>query len=58
MADFAAVLGANKAASTLLVLFIPSNDRRRKPVDQKHWVKEALTVLGTLFGGATAYPRG
>jgi hypothetical protein len=25
--------------------------------DQARWVNEALGVLGTLFGGATAYPK-
>ena len=58
MPDFAAALGASKAASTLLVLFIPSKDRRNKPIEQRYWVQEALHVLGTLFGGATAFPRG
>lgn len=58
MPDFAGALGASKAASTLLVLFIPSKDRSNKPIDQEHWVGEALRVLGTLFGGATAFPQG
>jgi hypothetical protein len=58
MPDFAGALGASKAASTLMVLFIPSKDRRNKSIDQGYWVKEALNVLGTLFGGATAFPRG
>jgi hypothetical protein len=58
MADFAEVLGASKAASTLLVLFIPSKDRADQPIDQGFWVEETLTTLGTLFGGATAYPQG
>jgi hypothetical protein len=58
MPDFAAALGASKAASTLLVLFIPSKDRHNKPIKQRYWVKESLNVLGTLFGGATAFPRG
>jgi hypothetical protein len=34
MPDFAAALGASKAASALLVLFIPSRDRSNKPIDQ------------------------
>jgi hypothetical protein len=38
MPDFAAALGANKAASTLLVLFILSKDRRNKPINQRYWV--------------------
>ena len=58
MADFARALGASKSASTLLVLFIPSKDRTEENVDQAYWVSEALTVLGTLFGGATAFPQG
>src|SRR5262249_14686740 len=58
MADFAGALGASKAASTLLVLFIPSRDRHDQAIDQGHWVEEALRVLGTLFGGATAFPQG
>jgi hypothetical protein len=58
MADFAGALGASKAASTLLVLFIPSRDRNDRAIDQVHWVDEALSVLGTLFGGATAFPQG
>jgi len=42
----------------LLVLFIPSADRDGVSLlDQARWVDEALGVLGTLFGGATAYPR-
>jgi hypothetical protein len=51
-------LGAAKSASTLLVLFIPSVDRYSKPIAQGKWVEEALRVLGELFGGATAFPRG
>jgi hypothetical protein len=58
MADFAGALGASKAASTLLVLFIPSRDRHDRAIDQEHWVGEALSVLGMLFGGATAFPQG
>ena len=58
MPDLAGALGASKAASTLLVLFIPSKDRRNKAIDQRYWVKETLNMLGTLFGGATAFPRG
>ena len=58
MVDFAAALGASRASSTLLVLFIPSKDRTDAPVDQDHWVGEALEALGALFGGATAFPQG
>src|ERR1700730_18536449 len=58
MPDFAGALGASKSASTLLVLFIPSKDRIDQPIDQELWVNAALRVLGTLFGGATAFPQG
>jgi hypothetical protein len=58
MPDFAKALGASKGASTLLVLFIPSKDRTDQPIDQGYWVEEALTALGALFGGATAFPQG
>ena len=58
MPTVAGVLGASKVASTLLVLFIPSKDRTNNPIDQEYWVGEALRILGTLFGGATAFPQG
>jgi hypothetical protein len=58
MPDFAGALGASKAAASLLVLFIPSKDRGDTPIDQRFWIEEALAVLGTLFGGATAFPQG
>ena len=34
MPDFAGALGASKAAASLLVLFIPSKDRRNKAIKQ------------------------
>ena len=58
MSELAATFGASKAASTLLVLFIPSHDRAGQPINQDQWVQEALVSLGTLFGGGTAFPRG
>jgi hypothetical protein len=48
---------AAKAQSTLLVLFIPSVDRRHKPIAQQRWVDAAMQTLGSLFGGATAFPK-
>src|SRR3982750_4040710 len=58
MPDFAKALGASKGASTLLVLFIPSRDCTDQAIEQGYWVAEALKALGTLFGGATAFPQG
>ena len=51
-------LGAAKSDASLLVLFIPSVDRDEQPIDHDAWVTLALKVLGTLFGGATAFPQG
>ena len=42
----------------LLVIFVPSRDQDGQLIDQEYWVDEVLTTLGTLFRGATAYPRG
>src|SRR5262245_64596846 len=59
MPDWAGIFGADKAESTLLVLFIPSADRFMQPIpDQKKWVDQALEVLGTSCTGATALPKG
>lgn len=58
MADYATRLGASKAASCLLVLYIPSQDRSEQPIDQDYWVDESLEMFGACFGGATAFPRG
>lgn len=49
---------AVKSEGTVVVLFIPSVDRFAKPIDQEYWVAQALTTLGNLFGGATAFPQG
>lgn len=58
MAEWPEILRAQKSASTLLVLFIPSGDRFERLIDQEYWVSAALTALGHLFGGATAFPQG
>jgi hypothetical protein len=51
-------LGASKAGGCLLVLFIPSVDRQENPIGQEVWVTASLKLLGTLFGGGTAFPQG
>ena len=56
--DWALKLGAAKAESNVLVLFVPSVDREGSAIDQDHWVREALRLLGQVFGGATAFPQG
>lgn len=55
---YGSLFEAAKSASNLLVLFIPSQARDEQPIDQDRWRDEALTALGALFGGATAYPKG
>jgi hypothetical protein len=46
------------AKRVLVVLFIPSVERDGKTaVDQDRWVEQCLAMLGTVFGGATAYPK-
>ena len=49
--------GSRKQKAVLIVLFVPSVDRNERPIDQDRWSGRALEVLGTLFGGATAFPR-
>jgi hypothetical protein len=58
MPNWPEVLQAQKSASTVLVLFVPSVDRFDQPIEQEYWVTESLTVFGRLFGGATAFPQG
>jgi hypothetical protein len=58
MPEWSEILEAQKSASTVLVLFVPSVDRDGQDIDQEYWVTEALAVLGRLFGGATAFPQG
>ncbi|HSL83283.1 MAG TPA: hypothetical protein VLF66_10945 [Thermoanaerobaculia bacterium] len=58
MSGWLETLRTDRVASTVLVLFIPSVDRYDEPIDQDHWVSEALRVCGQLFGGATAFPQG
>src|SRR5437868_6229971 len=50
-------LGANLPVGTYpIFMFVPSKDRDGKAIDREFWVSEALSVLGTLFRGATALP--
>jgi hypothetical protein len=37
--------------------FVPSQDRDGRDIDHDERVRRALETLGTLFRGATAYPR-
>jgi hypothetical protein len=42
----------------LVLLFIPSVERDgTTAVDQNRWSEDAMKMLGTVFGGATSFPR-
>ena len=44
--------------TVLVVLFVPSVERDGiTAINQEYWVDAALEAFGTLFGGATAFPR-
>jgi hypothetical protein len=59
MTDIAHTLQADTPIGTSqIVCFIPATDRNGQTIDQDYWVDEALTVLGQLFRGATAFPPG
>jgi hypothetical protein len=61
MPDFKELLRSDTDDASLLVLFIPSADRRGRPLGKKvqtRWVRKALKMLGENFSGGTAFPRG
>lgn len=61
MADVGTVFEASRSEATLLVLFIPSADRKGNALgkkEQKRWVRKAMKMLGSNLRGATAFPRG
>jgi len=58
-ANIKRTLGATyPVGASQVVLFIPDRNREETPIDQRHWVDEALNVMGILFRGATAFPPG
>ena len=61
MPDFKDLLQATSSDANLLVLFIPSADRRGRALgkkEQQRRVRKALKLLGENLSGATAFPRG
>lgn len=55
----ARALGANRPQGTVhLMVFVPTADRAGRKIKGPSWTKPTLSVLGRLFRGATAYPRG
>lgn len=59
MSGIREIIGAGPPTGTIQVtLFIPSVDRSGAGIDQARWREDALSVLGRLFRGATAFPPG
>ena len=57
--SIARALGATEALGTShLMIFVPSVDREGKKLRGRSWARETLRILGTLFRGATAFPKG
>jgi hypothetical protein len=56
--DITASLGADAETSTqAFSIYVPNKDRDGKEIgNQRQWVLEALQLLGTIGGGATAMP--
>src|SRR2546430_13858700 len=39
-----------------VILFIPSHDRKKKPLQDQHlWASQAMDLFGQLYTGATAF---
>src|SRR6266571_4950763 len=55
--DVAAEFGAEEASCQVFSIYVPNKDRYGSEIgDQRRWVLEALTLLGSAGGGATAMP--
>jgi len=56
--DIASLLGAvQEPQLQVLSIFIPNKDKNNKVIDNhKKWVKEAIDILSSIGGGATAMP--
>jgi hypothetical protein len=55
--DLAKVMGADAASAIQrLTLYIPSRDQHGEDFDPRPWVDEALRLLSSIGGGATAMP--
>ena len=58
-ANIKRTLGATyPVGASQVVVFIPDRNRENAPIDQQRWVDEALSVMGIVFRGATAFPPG
>jgi hypothetical protein len=58
-AGVAKALGATQALGTVhLMVFVPSADKDGRKWKGPPWTRPTLEILGRLFRGATAYPKG
>jgi hypothetical protein len=55
--SIAAEFGAEEASCQVFSIYVPNKDRDGVEIgDQRRWVLEALRLLGSVGGGATAMP--
>lgn len=55
----ARALKAGRPLGTVhLMVFVPSVDREGRHLRGRDWTRQTLDVLGRLFRGATAFPKG
>lgn len=54
--DIAQVFGARQGFSQRWTVYVPNKDKDGESVDQDKWVKEMVSVLSNLCGGATVMP--
>jgi hypothetical protein len=54
--DIAAAFGAELLSQERFSIYIPDKDRNGKRVEQGKWIDEALRLLSSINGGATAMP--
>ncbi len=54
--DIAEAFGAAAAREQRFAVYIPNKDREGNPVEQAKWIDQALALLSSICGGATAMP--
>ncbi len=55
----ASIVGASRTVGTaFLMVFVPTSDRTGRKLPGAGWTRPVLDILGRLFRGATAYPKG
>src|SRR5580700_8690350 len=55
--DLAAALGVGEVSAQCFAIYVPNKDRDGKEIgNQRAWVLEAIRLLSSINGGATAMP--